>query len=143
MIEFHTLGKLDLRDSGNGNEILSILAGPKRVAILTYLAVAATRRLEPRDKLLAMFWPETSQGRARNGLSQFVFVLRRGLGQSVLITRGDDEIGLDRDGLWCDAVAFEDALEEGRREEALELNQGELLHGFYLSDCPAFEIRLD
>jgi serine/threonine-protein kinase len=143
MIEFRTLGTLDLRDSSSGHEVRSILAGPKRVAILAYLAVAAPRGLDPREKLLAMFWPEASDARARNGLNQFVFVLRRGLGQSVLITRGEDEIGLDRDGFWCDAVAFEEALDEGRREEALRLYGGDLLDGFYLDGCPAFERWLE
>ena len=143
MIEFYILGSLDLRDSSSGNGIQSILAGPKRVAILAYLAVAAPRGLEAREKLLAMFWPEASDTRARNGLNQFVFVLRRGLGQSVLITRGEDEIGLEPAELWCDAVAFDEALDEGRREEALGLYRGDLLDGFYLDDCPAFEHWLE
>ena len=72
-----------------------------------------------------------------------MFVLRRGLGHSVLITRGEDGIGLDRAGLWCDAVAFEEALVEGKKREALELYGGDLLEGFYLSGCPGFERWLD
>jgi len=143
MIELTTLGRLDLRNPDDGNEVSSILAGPKRVAILAYMAIAVPRGLESRDRLLAMFWPESSKSRARNGLNQFVFVLRRGLGQSVLITRGEDEIGLDRDGLWCDAVAFEEALDAGRLEEALAIYGGDLLDGFYLDDSPAFQRWLE
>lgn len=46
--------------------------------------------------------------------------------------------------LWCDAVAFEAALAEGRREVALELYRGRLLDGFHVTGAgEEFEHWLD
>jgi len=41
-----------------------VLAQPKRVALLAYLAAATPRRLHRRDSLLALFWPELDQEHA-------------------------------------------------------------------------------
>ena len=43
----------------------------------------------------------------------------------MIISRGADELAVNRDLLWCDAVAFEDALAAGRPTEALELYRGD------------------
>jgi DNA-binding SARP family transcriptional activator/TolB-like protein len=90
-----------------------------------------------------MFWPEATQNRARNALNQAMHFLRRGLRDDILATRGAEEIRLDPEQLWCDAVAFEAALEAGRTVDGLELYGGDLLKGFYLSDCPEFEQWLE
>ena len=42
MIEFHTLGALDLRDSA-GSKVSAVLVHPKRTALLAYLAAATPR----------------------------------------------------------------------------------------------------
>src|SRR2546426_8554492 len=44
-------------------------------------------------------------------------VVRDSLGAQAIVTRGDEEIGLDFDHLWCDVVAFEGAIQAGRSEE--------------------------
>ena len=69
MIELRTLGTLDLRDGAMG-EIRRVLAQPKRLALLVYLALAPAA--PRRDSLLALFWPELDQGRARLALRQAV-----------------------------------------------------------------------
>ncbi len=143
MIEFRTLGTLDLRDPGNGREFRAMLARPKRVALLAYLTLARPRGVHHRDTLLGIFWPETSQERARHALNQALYVLRRALGGGVVITRGAEEIGIKAEELWCDAAAFEAAFGAGKWVEALELYGGDLLNGFYLSDCPEFERWLE
>jgi DNA-binding SARP family transcriptional activator len=143
MIEFRALGALDLRNPGNGQSFDALLARPKRVALLAYLALARPRGFKHRDSLLGVFWAETSQKRARHALSQALSVLRSGLGDGVIVVRGTEEVGLDLERLWCDAAAFEAALDASQREAALDLYSGELLDGFYLSDCPAFERWLD
>ncbi|MBA2245672.1 MAG: hypothetical protein H0W11_12000 [Gemmatimonadetes bacterium] len=94
MVELRTLGALDLRAVG-GRVLESVLAQPKRIALLVYLAAAAPGRLHRRDILLALFWPEADEARARNSLSQALHFLRRSLGEGVLVSRGE-EIGLDR-----------------------------------------------
>ena len=101
MVELRTLGTLDLLDCSDGHQILSVLAQPKRVAFITYLAVAAPRGMHRRDTLLGIFWPDSSDKKARNTLNQTVFVLRRTFGQKSLIVNGETGIGLGPDHLRC------------------------------------------
>ena len=139
---FHLLGAAELTGP-EGNQLLSVLARPKLLALLSYLAAGSPRGFHRRDTLVGLFWAETDPERARNALRQSLFHLRRALGEDVLLTRGDDEVGLEAEWFWCDVTAFEGALAEGRREEALELYRGELLEGFYVSDAPDYERWLD
>src|SRR5215831_13561062 len=69
MIRLRVLGALDLRDD-HDQAIDSVLAQPKRVALLVYLAAARPYGLKRRDILVALLWPELDQARARNALSQ-------------------------------------------------------------------------
>src|SRR5919199_686078 len=108
MIRLTALGALDLRGP-DGQELRSVLAQPKRLALLAYLALAAPRGFHRRDTLLALFWPEQDEEHARNALNQAAHFLRRALGADVLINRNDGEVGLDRQRFWCDATAFDDA----------------------------------
>jgi DNA-binding SARP family transcriptional activator len=142
MIELRTLGVLDLRD-GNGNEIRSVLQQPKRLALLAYLALAAPRRHHRRDSLLAMFWPELDEEHARAALRRSLYYLRTGLGRDVIVARGEDELTVSAEGLWCDATAFFEAIKAAELDRALELYRGDLLEGFHLSGAPVFEDWLD
>src|SRR5687767_1231320 len=138
MNRLRTLGTLDLVDE-SANELRSILAQPKRAALLAYLAVTSARGPQRRDTIVALFWPEQDDDHARRALSQAVHFLRRSLGAEALISRNDAELMLDRDQLWCDAVAFEEALDAGRSAEALALYRGDLLEGFHIAAAPEFE----
>ncbi len=142
MIELRTLGGLDLHDS-QGCELRVILAASKRAALLTYLAVATPRGFHRRDTLLALLWPELDHEHARDALRQALGRMRRSMTGGALLTEGDDKIALDRDVFWCDAVAFELLLDEGKEEEALDLHRGALLEGFHLSGCLEFERWLE
>jgi DNA-binding SARP family transcriptional activator/tetratricopeptide (TPR) repeat protein len=142
MIEFHTLGGLDLRDP-LGAKLSVVLAHPKRTALLAYLAVATPRGFHRRDALVALFWPELDQEHARASLRKAVYHLRRALGEDVLVGAGDDELGLAPSRLWCDASAFEHALDAGDLPHALELYRGPLLTGFFVADAPDFERWLE
>ncbi|MGH7468230.1 MAG: BTAD domain-containing putative transcriptional regulator [Longimicrobiales bacterium] len=143
MIRFRALGGLDLRDD-QGNELRSLLAQPKRVALLTYLALEATNGFCRRDRLFALFWPEFDADRARKALRQALHFLRRTLGTDVLVSRGDEEIRLAAGLIWCDAVAFREAANQGRAQEAFDLYRGDLLPGFFVADASHdFEQWLD
>lgn len=142
MFQFRVLGSLDLRGQG-GEEVLSVLAQPKRTALLAYLAVASPLGFHRRDKLAGLFWPEVDQEHARTSLRGAVHFLRRSLGEEAVLSRGDEEIGLDWGHISCDAAAFKRALETGDQEGALELYGGDLLEGFFLSGCPGFERWLE
>ncbi|MCI0403392.1 MAG: hypothetical protein L0212_07705 [Acidobacteria bacterium] len=142
MIELRTLGALELKDS-HGQPILAILQQPKRLGLLAYLGVASPRRFHRRDTLLAMFWPELDAEHARAALRRALYFLRRALGEGVVVGRGDEEVGIADGSLWTDTGAFRQALDQGRQAEALELYQGDLLQGFFISGAPEFERWLD
>jgi len=139
---FHALGAADLKGS-QGSTLRSVLARPKLLGVLAYLAAASPRGFQRRDTITGLFWAELSQERARGALRQALYHLRQFLGEGVVVSRGDEEVGLDDDRFWSDVAAFEAALEKGAREEALELYRGDLLQGFYLAGGPEFERWLD
>lgn len=139
MIEFRTLGALDLRDAADGRPLHSVLAQPKRAAFLAFLALAGPGRFHRRDTLLGVFWPESGEKQARHSLSQAVYLLRRSLGNDAILTRGEEEIALSAERVRCDAVEFERTLAAGDPAGALDLYHGELLQGFHLADSIEFE----
>lgn len=142
MITLRVLGAVDLQGA-DGHSIQSVLAQPKRLALLTYLLLAQPRGFHRRDKLLALFWPESDEGHARNALSQALHFLRRSLGEGVVGTRGTEEIAMDPEAIRCDALEFERLLEAGQYEKALDHFGGDVLAGLHVSDAPDFEHWLD
>src|SRR5690348_12030245 len=144
MIEFRLLGPLHLTDA-HGREVQSLLTRPRRLALLAYLAAATPRRLHRRDSLLPLFWPELDQEHARAALRQALHVVREALGggPDVIVTRGDEEVGLDLDQVSCDVVAFDRAVAAGQSREALELYHGNLLEGFFIPEAGDFEQWLE
>ncbi|MDX1395601.1 MAG: BTAD domain-containing putative transcriptional regulator [Gemmatimonadota bacterium] len=141
MVEFHTLGTVSLDASEPGRDCASVLAQPKRTALLAYLALARPRGLHSRDAVLSLFWPESSERQARKSLNQALYFLRRRLGRNVVISEGG-RVGAGS-GLWCDALEFDRRLEQGEPKEALELYRGEFLPAFFPADSPALERWLD
>ena len=136
MIQIRTFGALELRR--DGAHAGSVLSQPKRLAVLLYLRIAVPGGFIARDRVLAQFWPESDDARARNTLRQALHFLRRSLGDDAIVSRGEREIGADP-GIECDATAFRDALAAGRLEHALELYRGEFLPGFFVEDAPEIE----
>jgi TolB-like protein/DNA-binding SARP family transcriptional activator len=137
VIELRILGSLQLSAS-DGRDLASLARQSKRAALLCYLAAAVPEGLHRRDTLLALFWPELDETHARASLSQALYVLRNALGDQGIVTRGDDEVGLSPAIVWCDARAFETALDAGQPATALALYRGGLLDGFFVSDAPEF-----
>src|SRR5204862_5467617 len=138
MIELRLLGTLHLLDA-TGREVTSLLTRPRRLALLAYLAAATPRGLHRRDTLLALFWPELDQEHARAALRQALHILRGALGAEVVVTRGDEEIGLDPSRVWCDVAAVDQAIAADQLDKALELHRGPLLDGFFITDAGEFE----
>jgi serine/threonine-protein kinase len=137
MIEFTTFGATELRR--DGTDVRSVLSQPKRLALLAYLAIGAPGGFVARDRLLALFWPESDDERARNALRQSLHFLRRSLGEDALVGRGDRDIGVNAALVSCDAVAFQGAIEQERHETACGLYRGEFLPGFHVEEAPDVE----
>jgi TolB-like protein/DNA-binding SARP family transcriptional activator/Flp pilus assembly protein TadD len=143
ILRLRTLGALDLQ-APDGSELRSVLAQPRRVALLTYLALATPQGPHRRDQLLALFWPDQDQAHARNALSQAVYFLRGALGADVVVSRTAEELAIDLSTIWCDALTFDEAVEAHRYTEAVELYRGELLAGFHVAGAaPEFAAWLD
>ena len=137
MIQIVTLGRFEIRPAEGGTPLLA--SQPKRAALLAYLAAAEPRGPQRRDKLLAAFWPELDQAKARHALSQALHAIRKELGIELFENRGDQEVGLDWTKVTCDVVEIREALAAGRSETALALYPGEFLSGFHLSAALDFE----
>ncbi len=142
MIEFRTLGSLDLTRV-DGASLSAVVTHPKRIAVLTYLALATPRGFHCRDTLIGLFWPELDQEHARHALRQMLYALRQHLGDDAIMRRGDEGVALSESHVWCDAVACEAAMDAGQHERVLELYRGDLLRGLYVSEAPEFERWLE
>jgi len=105
IIRLTTLGRTDLTGA-DGRPILSVLSQPKRFALLVYLTVEGSSGLIRRDTVAALFWPERDQADARANLRKSIYFLRQSLGQEVILTRGEEEVGIDSGLLECDVVAL-------------------------------------
>ncbi len=138
MLVVAALGPLDVRDPVRGS-LATLLAQPRRAALVAYLAVEGGDGYVSRDRLLGVFWPEADEPRARAALRQALVFVRRALGAEAVRTRGDDDVGLDPALVSCDVWQFRAALAAGRVEEALALVRGEFLAGLLLDDAPGFE----
>lgn len=142
MITLRTLGTIDLVDD-SGARVDALLRRPKRLALLVYLAMARPGATLRREKLLALFWPEIDEARARVSLRQSVHVLRQHLGADALVALGDEELSLDDSIVRCDAMEFERAVGEGRLANAVDLYGGEFLPGFFLDGAYDFQEWLE
>jgi len=142
VIRLCTLGTVELH-SAAGESLDALVAQPKRLGLLAYLALARPLGFHRRDQLLAMFWPEQDESHARDSLNQAIRFLRQSLGSGVVLSRGAEEVGLDRAQLWCDAFEFQAAIEQEKPREAIELYRGELLSGFFVAGSHEFDEWLE
>lgn len=108
-----------------------------RLALLALLVVARERGLN-RDKIQAYLWPESDVERARHGLNQLVYFQRRHLDNEELFL-GRKTLRLNRGLITSDVWEFDEALEAGAYETAVELYKGPFLDGFFLKGAPEFE----
>jgi DNA-binding SARP family transcriptional activator len=121
--------------------VLGIQAGRAthrhRLAMLALLALAPAQRLS-RDKLIAYLWPESDSQRGRNLLNVSTYVLRTELGESALLSAGDD-LRLNAEVVQADVAEFEAALERADHVRAVALYRGPFLDAFFLSEAAEFE----
>src|SRR5437867_7756652 len=122
MIRLRVLGSVDLRN-GDGQSVHTLLAQPKRIALLALLCTRSRDDFVRRDVVASLFWPEHDHEHARAGLRTGLHSLRRALGE-VIATRGNDEVGVTPESIWCDAAAFEKACDAEQWQDALAVYHG-------------------
>jgi DNA-binding SARP family transcriptional activator/tetratricopeptide (TPR) repeat protein/TolB-like protein len=137
LYELRTLGTLDLRGP-DGTSLAPLLAQPKRAALLAYLALARPYGPVRRDILLATFWPEMPDDRARAALRNALSFVRK-TAPGILAARTDDAVQVADDVLGCDVRRMEAALAAGDVAGALRHYGGDLLAGLHVDDAPAWE----
>jgi DNA-binding SARP family transcriptional activator len=120
-----------------------LLAQPKALALLLYLALARPAGLQQRDRLVGLFWPELDQDRARTALRGTLHRLRQLVGEETIQNRGSEAIALTTERVTCDALAFSDALAKEHLRSAVSLYQGELLPSFVVPGSDEFERWLE
>ncbi len=138
MISLNALGSVDVREASRGS-LASLLSQPRRVALLVYIAVEGGDGFVSRDQLLAMFWPESDDSRARASLRQALAFLRRVLGAESLRTVGDDGVGVDLAVVSTDVLGFRQAIADRRMADAMALYRGAFLQGFLVDEAPTFD----
>jgi DNA-binding SARP family transcriptional activator/tetratricopeptide (TPR) repeat protein/TolB-like protein len=138
MLRINALGGIALlRD---GTPVTGDAVQPRRLALLAALARAGSRGMT-RERVLALFWPDTDEERARKTLSQAVYSLRRGMGEDALI--GSTELRLDPELVTSDVGEFAEAMRTRDYERAVSLYAGPFLDGVRVSGAPDFDRWLD
>ena len=83
LFRLQTLGSLSLQDCSG-----AAIPGQgvrRRLALLAVLAVSGHRG-RSRDSLLALFWPDASQERARHSLEQLLYAIRTSVDNAAFAT---------------------------------------------------------
>jgi Tol biopolymer transport system component/DNA-binding SARP family transcriptional activator len=131
MIKLRTLGSVSVE--GDGSPALQ----RRPLALLAVLAAAGDFGVS-RDKLVAYFWPDSDDERARNVLRQLLHTIRRDLHAQNLFL-GTTELRLNSAVIVSDLTEFERACSSGDYETAVTLYRGPFLDGFYLSNAAGFD----
>jgi predicted ATPase/DNA-binding SARP family transcriptional activator len=158
------MGNLSLRllngfEAFLGDQPLTAFESNRVRALLAYLAVE-NNRAHRREKLVTLLWPEVTEKRARQNLSQALYSLRALLGdrdaEIPIINANPQQIQLcDSDQCQVDVLEFQRFFQTYEKhshrrveicaqcaiqlEEAIKLYQGCFLEGFSIPDSKSFE----
>src|SRR5687768_9679365 len=91
-------------DREGGDALSGRVAQRHRLGLLVLVGMAPSSRLS-RDKLIAYLWPESDLERGRNLLKVSTYVIRTALGETALLSEGD-ELRLNADVVCIDALEF-------------------------------------
>jgi DNA-binding SARP family transcriptional activator len=125
-----------------GKDTPVALTSAKAIALLAYLATAKTP--QPRERVMALLWPDSLEDAARKNLRNTLWTIRRDLGEDTLRTESA-QLALS-ENVWVDTREFETLLDhnplftEADQQAILDLYQGPFLDGFNLNDAPDFEL---
>src|SRR4051812_7140941 len=140
MLRLRTLGGLAVERPG-GSPSGGATAARRRLSLLAVLATAGDRGV-PRDRLVALFWPESSTERARHALEQSVYWLKRDLGADDLVL-GRDELSLNPQVITSDVADLRAAMKNGDFAAVVALYEGPFLDGVFISGAQDFDQWVD
>ncbi len=110
----------------------------KAVALLALVSLA--EQPLSRDRLAAMFWPDSDDERARGALRRTLSVTGAGVGEALVVTRAT--VAVEKSHIQVDAVEFRRLLSRGdlaALDKACTLYRDDFLAGFAVRDCPEFD----
>ena len=135
-----TLGTLGLSGPSDRQVLGARRHHRRRLALLSVLA-AARDDGRSRDQLLALFWPESTEARARHSLDQLLYAVRSSVSEEVF--DGVNPVRLNEECVSSDVGIFLTALDRGDAAGAATEYRGPFLDGFHLDDSPEFERWLE
>lgn len=118
----------------DGQLLEGLAAQRQKLALLVYLALEGP---VSRDRIVAVFWPERPEDRARHSLNQALYALRRELGEEHFGGNGDS-VSLEGD-VRVDARELEAAARDERWSTVVELYEGSFLERFAFPDSTPFD----
>jgi DNA-binding SARP family transcriptional activator/TolB-like protein len=134
MLRISTLGRLALDDESG--PVGGAGSWRPTLAALALLAAAGDQGV-PRERLLAMLWPESAPEKARNSLKQLLFALRRAVPAPAV--SGTAILKLDPASVTSDLWDFRGALARGDLDAAVAAYAGPFLDGFSLPGAVELE----
>jgi non-specific serine/threonine protein kinase len=133
MLEVRLFGKFDIKSDGKPVIVSSRIAQ----SLFAYLILSAGA-LHRREKLAGMFWPETTEEKARAYLRHELWLIRKALSSKSKVDyliADDIHISFNASAeYWLDAAALEKQNDSSSTTEliaTLSNSKGELLPGFY------------
>jgi DNA-binding SARP family transcriptional activator len=111
------------------------LTQPRPLALLALLLLARPRGAQPREQIMQLLWPNTSDEQARRGLRNALYAVRQLLGNDAIISMGERLLGINPRVITCDALELERGEERGRRSAMGDVAP---FHGFSLEDAAPF-----
>ena len=134
-LRLRTFGSVYL--SRNGESLSGAAAQRRLLAILAVVAASGEQGIS-RDKLLALLWSEGEPEKSRHALTQSIYHIRKALGVERIFLSGAD-LRLDATSITSDVAEFQQAIRDGRFEDAVAEYGGAFADGFYLNGDPEFE----
>jgi DNA-binding SARP family transcriptional activator len=137
--QLRLFGEFSLEDPEGRPIILNLR---KAEALIAYLALAPGQS-SSRERLAALLWGDSDQGRARQSLRQAIFALTKAFAQRdlSLLRLESQAVRLAENAMSVDAVEFDGLIADGSKAALVRANElyvGELLSGFSVEE-PEFE----
>jgi DNA-binding SARP family transcriptional activator len=141
LLRLRTFGGLSIERTDGTSLHTTPTTARRRLAVLAVIAASGSRGIA-RDRLLAMFWPESDTDRARHSLDQTLYALKRDAGGIAVIT-GRDELTVNQEVLTSDIAEFDGAVARGEHETVVTVHRGPFLDGVYVPGAPEFDQWVD
>jgi DNA-binding SARP family transcriptional activator/predicted ATPase len=130
-LQLYFLGRLDMRSGGRPLPRPPTL---KSQSLLAYL-VLHRDQVQPRERIIGLFWSERPERKARGSLSTALWHIRRCLPDDSLLLSDAHAVQFDPESdVWLDVEEFEAQVsltDMDGLQSALALYRGDLLEGFY------------